>query len=119
MRDRLRIRLEMALKFQKEFQRRIEMLMPVIANRLMGGDSSMSVLGEAMIGQFLASLRSEQLPTIIAALDTEQAALAAEIYKVYGEKWRKDRGGEPNEEASSSAEEKPPAPDAAQGESAD
>ncbi len=98
-RNRLRLRFDIAAKAQKDFHRRIDMLLPVIASRLSGNDGSMTMIAETMIGQFLASLREEQLSAILGALDTEQAGLAAEIYKLYGQKWRKDHGGgdEPEE----------------------
>lgn len=72
----------------------------------------MTMIAETMIGQFLASIRKEQLSAILGALDTEQAGLAAEIYKLYGQKWRKDHGGGDEPEATPEEHADAPAADA-------
>jgi hypothetical protein len=72
-------------KRQDMLEKKIDLLVPIVVNRLMGGGPGKGTpyLGEEMVRQFLGSLQPEVVEKIMAGLPAEQTALFSELYLAY------------------------------------
>jgi hypothetical protein len=89
-------------KRQDMLEKKIDLLVPIVFNRLMGGGPGKGTpyLGEEMVRQFLGSLQPEVVEKIMAGLPAEQTALFSELYLAYAaaEEKRKVNAGAPKAE---------------------
>lgn len=88
------------------FKEKLDLLVPVAMNRLLGQGKGAPVLGDEMIRQLLKSLRPEQMQHIASLLEPQQMTLLAELYAGYGERElarEKAKTGEPPNDATKAA----------------
>ena len=72
-------------KRQDMLERKIDLLAPILVNRLMGGGPGKGTpyMGEEMVKQLLGSLAPETVEKLMSSLPAEQTALFSELYMAY------------------------------------